>query len=705
MNNMLEIFGKFHFSELELKSRVPNSIFKEFKAVQRGEKELSISVAEVIANAAKNWATENGATHFTHWFQPLTDLTAEKHESFISISSDGNILSQFSGKELIKGESDTSSFPNGGLRSTFEARGYTAWDLSSPMFLRGPEKAKSLYIPTAFIGYNGEALDKKVPLLRSINAVTAQALRVKRALGDTETSRVEVTLGVEQEYFLIEKRFWENRQDLMLCGRTLFGSLPPKGQEMNDHYYGTLKEKVERFMAELDSELWQLGVMAKTKHNEVAPNQFELAIMFASANVAVDQNQLSMDVIKKVADRHGLAALLHEKPFSKVNGSGKHCNWSLATNLGENLFDPGDMSKDNLQFLVFITAVIEAVDRYSHILRVSTATPGNDHRLGGHEAPPAIISIFLGEQLQELLENIGKIKTTTHEEVMIGLGAYNFPKIPKDISDRNRTSPFAFTGNKFEYRMPGSSASPSTPTFIINTIVADVLREYADILEAVEDKSKMKKNIIQLIKERYGLHKKIIFNGNGYDKAWVEEAEARGLRNLKNTVEALPIYIEEDTIALFERTKVLSRSELNSIFVVYTERYNKQLNIETSTAIRMARNEIYPAIMRYMNNIASSINNIRAAIGTENEEMVEGDVRHLNKVLNAKIHLRTSLAELENDFAKAVNITDQYERAKFYHSCIVPRLEHLKEWADVLELLCEKSIWPFPVYEDLLFKL
>lgn len=705
MNNMLEIFGKFHFSELELKSRVPNSIFKEFKAVQRGEKELSISVAEVIANAAKNWATENGATHFTHWFQPLTDLTAEKHESFISISSDGNILSQFSGKELIKGESDTSSFPNGGLRSTFEARGYTAWDLSSPMFLRGPEKAKSLYIPTAFIGYNGEALDKKVPLLRSINAVTAQALRVKRALGDTETSRIEVTLGVEQEYFLIEKRFWENRQDLMLCGRTLFGSLPPKGQEMNDHYYGTLKEKVERFMAELDSELWQLGVMAKTKHNEVAPNQFELAIMFASANVAVDQNQLSMDVIKKVADRHGLAALLHEKPFSKVNGSGKHCNWSLATNLGENLFDPGDMSKDNLQFLVFITAVIEAVDRYSHILRVSTATPGNDHRLGGHEAPPAIISIFLGEQLQELLENIGKIKTTTHEEVMIGLGAYNFPKIPKDISDRNRTSPFAFTGNKFEYRMPGSSASPSTPTFIINTIVADVLREYADILEAVEDKSKMKKNIIQLIKERYGLHKKIIFNGNGYDKAWVEEAEARGLRNLKNTVEALPIYIEEDTIALFERTKVLSRSELNSIFVVYTERYNKQLNIETSTAIRMARNEIYPAIMRYMNNIASSINNIRAAIGTENEEMIEGDVRHLNKVLNAKIHLRTSLAELENDFAKAVNITDQYERAKFYHSCIVPRLEHLKEWADVLELLCEKSIWPFPVYEDLLFKL
>lgn len=705
MNNMLEIFGKFHFSELELKSRVPNSIFKEFKAVQRGEKELSISVAEVIANAAKNWATENGATHFTHWFQPLTDLTAEKHESFISVSSDGNILSQFSGKELIKGESDTSSFPNGGLRSTFEARGYTAWDLSSPMFLRGPEKAKSLYIPTAFVGYNGEALDKKVPLLRSINVVTEQALRVKRALGDTHTSKIDVTLGVEQEYFLIEKEFWEKRQDLMLCGRTLFGSLPPKGQEMNDHYYGTLKEKVERFMAELDSELWQLGVMAKTKHNEVAPNQFELAIMFATANVAVDQNQLSMDVIKKVADRHGLAALLHEKPFSKVNGSGKHCNWSLATNLGENLFDPGDMSKDNLQFLVFLTAVIEAVDKYSHILRVATATPGNDHRLGGHEAPPAIISIFLGEQLQEILENIGKINTTTHEQAMIELGAYNFPKIPKDVSDRNRTSPFAFTGNKFEYRMPGSSASPATSTFIINTIVADVLREYADILENTEDKTKMKQAIIKLVKERYNDHKKIIFNGNGYDEAWVAAAKERGLRNLRNTVEALPTYIEEETIELFERNRVLSRAELNSIFIVYTERYNKQLNIETSTAIRMARNEIYPAIMRYMNNIATSINSIREAIGVENEEMIEGDKKHLTKVLNAKIHLRTSLAELENDYAKAVTIKDEYEKAKFYHFHIVPRLEHLKEWADVLELLCEKTIWPFPVYEDLLFKL
>ena len=703
MNNMLEIFGKFYFSELELKSRIPSSIFKEFKAVQRGEKELSNSVAEVIANAAKNWATEKGATHFTHWFQPLTDLTAEKHESFISISSDGNILSQFSGKDLIKGESDTSSFPNGGLRSTFEARGYTAWDISSPMFLRGPEKAKSLYIPTAFVGYNGVALDKKVPLLRSINVISEQALRVKRALGDKETSRIEVTLGVEQEYFLIEKEFLDKREDLLLCGRTLFGSLPPKGQEMNDHYYGTLKEKVEKFMAELDSELWQLGVMAKTKHNEVAPNQFELAIMFASANVAVDQNQLSMDVIKKVATRHGLAAILHEKPFSKVNGSGKHCNWSLSTDLGENIFDPGDLSKDNLEFLVFLTAVVEAIDKYSHILRVSTATPGNDHRLGGHEAPPAIISIFLGEELQEFLENIGKLNANTYEST-IELGAYNFPKIRRDISDRNRTSPFAFTGNKFEYRMPGSSASPSTPTFIINTIVADVLREYADILEKA-DKNNIKKEIIKLVKERYQKHKKIIFNGNGYDEAWIEEAEKRGLRNLRNTVEALPTYIDEETIQLFERNKVLNRVELESIFVVYTERYNKQLNIETSTAIRMARNEIYPAVMKHMTNIANSINSIKEALGNEGDEMTRGDQNHLKKVLNAKIHLRASLAELEKDYATAVNINNEYERAKFYHSKISDRLAHLKEWADVLELLCEKNIWPFPVYEDLLFKL
>ncbi|MCI6153008.1 glutamine synthetase III [Fusobacterium perfoetens] len=705
MKNMLEAFGKNYFSELELKSRVPSSIFKEFKAVQRGEKELSISVAEVIANAVKNWATEKGATHFTHWFQPLTELTAEKHESFISVSSDGNILSQFSGKELIKGEADSSSFPNGGLRSTFEARGYTAWDISSPMFLRGPEKAKTLFIPTALIGYHGETLDKKVPLLRSINTVTKEALRIKRALGDYKSSKIDVTLGIEQEYFLIEKSFLEKREDLMFTGRTLFGSLPPKGQELSDHYYGALKEKVEVFMAELDAEMWQLGVMAKTKHNEVAPNQFELAVMYSSANVAADQNQLCMDMIKRVADRHGLAALLHEKPFEKVNGSGKHCNWSLSTDTGENLLDPENVSKGNLDFLVFLTAIIEGVDRYGEVLRVSTATPGNDHRLGGSEAPPAIISIFIGEPLQELLENVDKINVNKTKTESIELGTYNFPKIPKDSSDRNRTSPFAFTGNKFEYRMPGSSASPATPVFMINTIVADILREYADILEKIEDKSTINDEVIKLVKDRYNKHKRIIFNGNGYDDAWVKEAENRGLPNLSCTVEALPVYKKDSTIELFERNGVLSREELNSIFVIYTERYNKQLKIETTTAIRMARNEIYPAIMRYMNNIATSIRNIQEALGSDYEQCVAGDKKHLLKVINGKDHLRSSLAELEKDFAEAISIKDQYERAKYYNSHVVPRLKHLREWVDVLEHLCEKSLWPFPVYEDLLFKL
>ncbi len=702
MNNTLEVFGKNYFSELELKSRVPSSIFKEFKAVQNGDKELSLAVAEVIANAVKNWATEKGATHFTHWFQPLTELTAEKHDSFISVSSDGNILSQFSGKEIIKGEADSSSFPNGGLRSTFEARGYTAWDISSPMFIKGPEKAKTLYIPTALVGYNGEALDKKVPLLRSINAVTKEALRVKRALGDKEVSKVDVTLGIEQEYFLIEKRFFEKREDLMLAGRTLYGTLPPKGQELSDHYYGTIKEKVEVFMAELDKELWQLGIMAKTKHNEVAPNQFEIAVMFSSANVAADQNQLCMDVIKKVANRHDMVALLHEKPFTKVNGSGKHCNWSLATDTGENLLDPTKVSKDNLQFLVYLAAILEAVDKYSDILRVSTATAGNDHRLGGSEAPPAIISAFIGEELEELLENIEKIDVTKVEEEL-ELGAYNFPKIPKDTTDRNRTSPFAFTGNKFEYRMPGSSASATTPVFIINTIVADVLKEYADILETAETPKELRKLTIKLIKERYHNHKRIIFNGNGYDPAWVKEAAERGLPNLVSTIDALPVYIKDSTVELFERNGVLNKAELNSIYITYTERYNKQLHIETQTAIRMARNEVYPAVMSYMNKIAESINNIKMALGEDSS--LEGDRGHLLKVMNAKAHLRTSLADLEQHFATTMNIKDQFTRAKSYREEIVPRLNHIREWVDVLELLCEKTIWPFPVYIDLLFRL
>lgn len=704
MNTMLEIFGVNYFSELELKSRVPSSIFKKFKAVQLGDAEMSLEVADVIANAVKSWATEKGATHFTHWFQPLTELTAEKHESFISVTSEGTIMSQFSGKDLIKGEADTSSFPNGGLRSTFEARGYTAWDTSSPMFIKGEGVTKSLYIPTAFVGYNGEALDKKVPLLRSIKSVESQALRIQKLLGDYDTKHINVTLGVEQEYFLVEKEFWDRRQDLALAGRTLFGNLPPKGQEMNDHYYGTIKERVEVFMSELDSELWKLGVMAKTKHNEVAPNQFEIALMFTTANVSVDQNHLAMDTIKKVANRHGLAALLHEKPFQGVNGSGKHCNWSLATDTGINLFDPDNLTPDNLQFLLYTMAVVEGIDRYADVLRACTATPGNDHRLGGHEAPPAVISIFLGEQLQELFENIGKAdfmeSADTTETIDMGV---RIPKIAKDLSDRNRTSPFAFTGNKFEFRMPGSSASASTPVFMINTIVADILKEYADVLEKTDPTKNINKYVIKLIKERYNLHKRIIFNGNGYENSWIVKAQELGLSNLKNTIEGIPVYIREETVELFERNGVLSRNELYSRFKVYSDRYNKQTNIEISTAIRMARNEIYPCIIKYITNISQMINSVREAL--QEEDFIQFDKEHLIKVIGFKNQLKNTITELNEGLKKAMSIADEYERACYYHSTLVPVLNEMRVVVDALELLVDKTVWPIPTYYDLLFRL
>lgn len=702
MKNMLEVFGTHCFTQEELKSRIPNSIFKEFKSVQSGEKELSLEVADVIANAVKNWAIDNGATHFTHWFQPLTELTAEKHDSFISISSDGTVFSQFSGKELIKGEADTSSFPNGGIRSTFEARGYTAWDVNSPMFLRGEGISKSLYIPTAFVGYNGEALDKKVPLLKSIDFVTEQALRLKRILGDNETTQIINTLGIEQEYFLVEKKFWEKRQDLMLSGRTVFGSLPPKGQELNDHYYGTIKERVESFMAELDAELWKVGIMAKTKHNEVAPNQFEIALMFSTANVAVDQNQIAMDIIKKTADRHNMAALLHEKPFLGVNGSGKHCNWSLATNRGENLLDPGTLSEDNIDFLLYLMAVLEAVDRYAPILRVSTATPGNDYRLGGHEAPPAIISAYIGDELEKILENFGKIAIEASEETVLKLGIRNFPKIPKDVSDRNRTSPFAFTGNKFEFRMPGSSASASTPVFILNTMVGDVLKEYADALENIP-KEELKAAIVKLIHERYEKHRRIIFSGNGYDEAWVREAKKRGLTNLRNTIEALPVYLDLDTIDLFERTGVLSRRELESRYVVYCERFIKQINIEAGSAVRMGRNEIYPAIMAHAAKMAETINSVRQALGIE--QVLEADKAHLIKLLSGKEKFKTILSQIDSQLIVSNKIENLHERCVFLQENVVSLIKELKSYVDFLEHQVEKSLWPIPTYEDLLFKL
>lgn len=702
MKNMLDVFGTCCFTELELKKRVPNSIFKTFKAVQRGEAELSLEIADVIANCVKNWAIENGATHFTHWFQPLTELTAEKHDSFIAIGTDGAVLSQFSGKELIKGEADTSSFPNGGIRSTFEARGYTAWDLQSPMFLRGEEGSKSLYIPTAFVGYKGEALDKKVPLLRSIDFVTEQSQRMRKILNKNSQEKIINTLGIEQEYFLVEKKFWEKRQDLMLSGRTVFGSLPPKGQELNDHYYGTIKERVEKFMNELDKELWQIGIIAKTKHNEVAPNQFEIALMFSTANVAVDQNQLTMDIIKKVANRHELAALLHEKPFEGVNGSGKHCNWSLSTENGENLLDPESLTEDNLDFLVYLMAIIEGVDRYAGLLRTTCATPGNDHRLGGHEAPPAIISVFLGEALDKILDNIGNISIENQEPHLLEIGVKNFPRIPKDVSDRNRTSPFAFTGNKFEFRMPGSSASASTPVFVINTIVGTVLKEYGDYLENTEEKN-IKANVIKLLKDRYKKHKKVIFSGNGYDNLWVIEAEKRGLENLTKTVEALPVYLRKDIISLFENSKVLTKTELESRYTVYCERYIKQIYIEATSAVRIARGEIYPAIIKHSTLMANNINAIRSAIGIE--EVIGADKAHLIKLLTYKEKLKTILSQIESLLTKGNKINDLYEKAVYLDKEIVPLLNSLKIYVDALELQVSKDLWPIPTYEDLLFRL
>ncbi|MDC7956183.1 glutamine synthetase III, partial [Fusobacterium simiae] len=670
-----------------------------------GKAELTLEIADIIANAIKMWALEKGTTHYTHWFQPLTELTAEKHESFISINQDGTSLAKFSGKDLIKGESDTSSFPNGGLRSTFEARGYTAWDISSPMFLKGEEGSKTLYIPTAFIGYNGEALDKKVPLLRSINVLKEEVLKIQKILGDNETENINVTLGVEQEYFLVDKKFFYKRQDLVLSGKTVFGCLPPKGQEMNDHYYGTIKERIEMFMAELDNELWKVGVMSKTKHNEVAPNQFEIALMFNTANVSVDQNQITMDMIKKVANRHNMVALLHEKPFQGVNGSGKHCNWSLSTDKGINLYDPDTLSEDNLSFLVYLLAVIEGVDRYASALRATTATAGNDYRLGGHEAPPAIISIFLGEQLEKILENIENInlnENSNSELNEIFIDKY-ISKIPKDISDRNRTSPMAFTGNKFEFRMPGSSASPATPIFVLNTIVADILREYYSYLSKSLKNKTIKEAVIALIKDRYPKHKKIIFDGNGYEQKWVDEAKRRGLPNLKNTVEGLPALIEEDIIQLFERNSVLTRTESLSRFHVYVERYNKQCNLEVSTGIRIARNQVYPFVIKYISNLSKSIHRSRKIFA--DEDLFEYDIKILKEIILLKNDMIILADKLDEHLLKAVKIENLYQRAKFYSDKVKPVLEKLREKVDKLEEKIATDAWPIPSYYDLLFNL
>ncbi|TDT67336.1 L-glutamine synthetase [Hypnocyclicus thermotrophus] len=697
-----ELYGENCFSDSVLRKRVPKSIYKEFKEVQNGEKTLDLAVAEVIANAMKDWALEKGATHYTHWFQPLTGSTAEKHDSFISPTFDGQVIMEFSGKELVQGEPDASSFPNGGLRATFEARGYTAWDTTSPAFLKEDEKGTTLYIPTAFVSYTGEALDKKVPLLRSMDAVGKAALRVLKALGNTTSKKVVPTVGPEQEYFLVDRDFFFKRPDLMLSGRTVLGAMPSKGQELSDHYFGRIKERVAAFMRELDYELWKLGVASKTKHNEVAPNQFEVALVFSTVNQATDQNQITMETIEKVALRHGLVALLHEKPFAGVNGSGKHNNWSLATDDGINLLEPGKNPHENAQFLVFLTAIIEAVNKYQGLLRMSAASAGNDHRLGGHEAPPAIISMFLGDQLAEILENLVKGQTNEAKEgQLLEIGVDALPKLPKDLTDRNRTSPFAFTGNKFEFRMVGSNQSLAGPNVILNTAVAEVLNKFADKLEKADDKiSAIQKLVIDSYKE----NNRIVFNGDGYSEEWKVEAEKRGLLNLKDTVSALEIGVTDLAYELFESQKVLSKDELDSRFDIYCETYAKNLNIEATVMLDMVKSYIFPACNDYALKLAETINQVKEAM-PESEILTLPQKRILKSILeNCKV-LKQKEIELEKLLEEVPSIESNHELAKFYRDKVKAKMAEIREASDALEKLVDRKTWPFPTYEDLLFKL
>ena len=699
MENKMKLFGENAFTDKNLKKRVPKDVFKEFKLSQTGEVELSLASAEVIANALKDWAIKRGATHYSHWFQPLTELTAEKHDSFLDPSSDEEIIYRFSGKSLIKGEPDASSFPNGGLRSTFEARGYTVWDTSSPPFIKENKNGATLYIPTAFISYNGEALDKKVPLLRSMSAVNKHALRILRALGNTTAKNVVCTLGVEQEYFLIKREFFEKREDLLLTGRTLFGAPAPKGQELNDHYFGKIKEKVINFMSDLDAELWTVGISSKTRHNEVAPNQFEIASLFSLANQASDQNQVIMETIEKVALRHDLVALLHEKPFAGVNGSGKHNNWSLATDEGENLLEPGYSPERNLQFLLFLSAVIEAVDRYYPLLRVTTASATNDHRLGGHEAPPAIISVFLGDPLTSALEFVALNKDSLREAIEnLEMGIESLPKLPLDSGDRNRTSPFAFTGNKFEFRMPGSSSTPATTAASINIIVSKVLSEYADKLENSND---IEKAVISIITDAYKKHNRIIFNGDGYSEEWHKEAEKRGLSNIIAASDSLSTFLDEEITQICEEMKILSRTELESRYNAYAERYVTQLSIESKTLIEIANKDIIPAAIKYANILADNIektSKIYTGMTTVQEDL-------LKVVLENITVIKTGITCLESKLFELNKINSISEQLAFAHDEFLKGLNDLREPCDTLEKIIDRNIWPMPTYKDLLFFL
>jgi len=697
MSNLSSIFGENVFNEATMREKLPKETYKQLKKTLTGGTSLEANVAEVVAGAMKDWAIEKGATHFTHWFQPMTGITAEKHDSFISPTADGKVIMEFSGKELVKGEPDASSFPNGGLRATFEARGYTAWDCTSPAFI----KDGILCIPTAFCSYNGEALDKKTPLLRSMETINIQALRILKAFGNTTTNRVITTVGPEQEYFLIDKDLYDQRTDLMLTNRTLFGAMPPKGQELDDHYFGSIKDRVLSFMSDLNTELWKLGISAKTQHNEVAPAQHELAPIFSTTNIATDHNQLVMELMKKIALRHNLVCLLHEKPFAGVNGSGKHNNWSLSTDDGTNLLEPGKTPHENAQFLVFLSAIIKAVDKYSKLLRLSAANPGNDHRLGANEAPPAIISIFLGEQLSNIFEAIENgTQSVSGNKANMEIGVTTLPPLPKDSTDRNRTSPFAFTGNKFEFRMTPSSGSIAGPNFVLNTAVADVLSEMADKLEKASD---LDKAVQALIKDTLKNHKRIIFDGNNYSEEWVIEAKKRGLPNIKNMVDSAQTFIEKENIELFTKFGVLSEAEIHARYEILLETYSKTINIEGLTTLSMAKTQILPSTIAFATEIATSLNSIQStglAVDTFAQESLLKEVSSLNSNLSKAISVLEEKIKIAQEAEE-----DMLEQAKLYRDTVFIAMNDVRLYADKLEVITDSALWPFPTYTDLLFRV
>ena len=695
MAKISELFGSMVFNDAVMQERLPKDTYKALKKTIDEGRHLDPQVAAVVAHAMKDWAVEKGVTHYTHWFQPMTGITAEKHDSFIMPKDGGSMILSFSGKELVRGEPDASSFPSGGLRSTFEARGYTAWDPTSYAFI----KDGVLCIPTAFCSYGGEALDKKTPLLRSMEALNKQALRVLKLFG-RDATRVTSTVGPEQEYFLVDKKLYDERQDLIFTGRTLYGAKPPKGQELEDHYFGSIKPRVQAFMTELNEELWKLGVLAKTEHNEVAPAQHEMAPIFSISNVAADHNQLTMELMRKIATRHGLVCLLHEKPFAGVNGSGKHNNWSMSTNTGYNLLEPGDSPQDSAQFLLFLTAVIKAVDDYQDMLRVSVASAGNDHRLGANEAPPAIISIFLGDELTAIIDSIEKgTAYVGPEREEMAIGVHVLPKFPRDTTDRNRTSPFAFTGNKFEFRSLGSSASISDSNVVLNTIVAESLKQFADELEGAED---FKGTLHDLIVREIKAHKRIIFNGNGYAASWVEEAEKRGLANLKTTVDALPCMISEKNRKLFASHRIYSEAELYSRYEIMLESYTKVLNIEAETALSMAQRQILPAVMRFTADVArqaKAIKDVSPALPTTAEEKL------LQKLTSGCCELSEAIDGLHSAIINESHSADALTQASYQRDVIIPAMNAVRAVADDMETMVDKTYWPFPTYADLLFNV